>query len=116
MPCSARRTLAKVNCSAMTARHPEVPNLISVGVNLKSHLARVEATFCLRLNLRKMLNSAFARRFPSAEILNDRQEDRPHHRRQQRRGAADRVGVGGAQAGGLRQHCLAGGIYLSVER
>src|SRR5260370_41810027 len=30
MPMIARRTLAKVNSSAMTARHPEVPNLIWV--------------------------------------------------------------------------------------
>ena len=29
---TARRTLAKVNSSAMTARHPEVPNLIWVAI------------------------------------------------------------------------------------
>src|SRR6185437_2376523 len=30
IPCTARRTFAKVNSSAMTARHPDVPNLICV--------------------------------------------------------------------------------------
>ena len=32
MPPTARRTLAKVNSSAITARHPDVPNLICVSM------------------------------------------------------------------------------------
>src|SRR5579872_1240747 len=30
IPCTARRTFSKVNSSAITARHPDVPNLICV--------------------------------------------------------------------------------------
>src|ERR1700704_3343343 len=32
MPCTARWTLANVNSSATTARHPDVPNLICVAI------------------------------------------------------------------------------------
>jgi hypothetical protein len=32
MPVTARCTFAKVNSSAMTARHPEVPNLIGIAI------------------------------------------------------------------------------------
>src|SRR5436190_10661731 len=38
IPVTARRTFSKVNSSAITARHPDVPNLICVGM--------ISRTFC----------------------------------------------------------------------
>src|SRR5579863_379027 len=40
IPSTARRTLTKVNSSAITARHPDVPNLICVGIANLSQLQR----------------------------------------------------------------------------
>src|ERR1700732_1078027 len=50
MPCTARWTLANVNSSAITARHPDVPNLICVAIG---------CLVCFEGNLKLISNSRF---------------------------------------------------------
>src|SRR5579883_1858453 len=104
IPRTARRTFSNVNSSAITARQPEVPNLICVVMMRPSAAARA-----------LLAAGSFAYYgLGRGTILYDRQTTRPDHDRFSGRRQEARPRSGGAAAGGLRECASEDGVGLSV--
>src|SRR5262245_58808848 len=90
----ARRAFAKVNRSAITSRHPEVPNLLAHVI-----FDRQEPPSCPVSPL---------------EPCHDRQTHHTHHRRQGRTRRKDRDRASGAPPGRVRQRAAARRLHLPL--
>src|SRR6267154_4220194 len=100
MPCTARWTFANVNSSAITARHPEVPNLICVAIAaLVFSNSLIESTD--RMNL-------------GCIILYDGQTTCSYHVRLARRSPKARAGARGTPTGRVCQHRSTDRIGVSL--
>src|ERR1700756_25691 len=111
----ARRTLATVNSSAITARQPEVPNLICVGMRI--FRARFSAVKLERDDGTSPVSTADRRHSVETRsaaplrwrqlILYERQENRTHHIWFSGGSPENCPHPGRASPRGLRQHCAA---------
>src|SRR3990172_3705904 len=111
MPSTVLLTFAMVNSSAMTARQPEVPNLIGVLI------APSNKNPCGWLGGRSLLEYTPSQRsfHYRGDRTHDRQDRSPHHRKKRPRVRPDCPASARQAPGGLRQPVSAGPLALPLE-